>query len=135
MAEPPGVVNPAQPVLVVDDDAQVRALLTLALTDEGYGVVTAPNGKVALERVAQHRPRLIVLDVNMPEMDGRAFPALYRLRPGAHAPVVLTTAGANKAEVADLAADAFIGKPFDLDDVAQTVGALLTLDRRARRAA
>ena len=135
MAAAPGVVNPARPVLVVDDDAQVRALLTLALTDEGYGVVTAPDGKVALERVAQHQPQLIVLDVNMPEMDGRAFLARYRLRPGAHAPVVLTTAGANKAEVADLEADAFLGKPFDLDDVGRTVAALLAPGPDARRAA
>ena len=118
---------------MVDDDAQVRALLTLALTDEGFPVVTAPNGKVALERVEEHQPQLIVLDLHMPEMDGRTFLALYRLGRGPQVPVLLTTAGSNASEVADMGADAFIAKPFDLDDVGRTVRGLLV--PRTRRAA
>ncbi|MCS6861422.1 MAG: response regulator [Abditibacteriales bacterium] len=63
----------AQPVLVVEDDAPTRALLRRTLEKEGWTVLEAENGRVALERIKECRPSLILLDLMMPEMDGFEF--------------------------------------------------------------
>jgi CheY-like chemotaxis protein len=60
-------------VLVVEDNAAMRDMLGRVLAKEGWGVVEAVNGQEALERLAEHRPELILLDLMMPEMDGFAF--------------------------------------------------------------
>src|SRR5919109_300491 len=60
-------------VLVVEDNAAMRDMLGRGLAKEGWGVVEAVNGREALERLAEHRPELILLDLMMPEMDGFAF--------------------------------------------------------------
>ena len=61
----------------------------------------------------------------MPVMDARTFLSVYRLRPGPHAPVVLMSAAASSYDQRELAAEAFIGKPFDLDEVVKTVNQAL----------
>jgi CheY-like chemotaxis protein len=66
-------VDPARSVLVVDDEAAARELLRRMLHQEGWTVSEAKNGRVALERIAEHRPVLILLDLMMPEMDGFEF--------------------------------------------------------------
>jgi CheY-like chemotaxis protein len=81
------------PVLVVDDDPVLRDLLRRMLEREGYVVVDAENGRVALERVRERVPGAILLDLMMPEMDG--FDFLEELRgdeAGRHVPVVVITA-------------------------------------------
>lgn len=60
-------------ILVVDDEADVRAFLTAVLEKEGYRVVTAPDGRQALEVAAKEQPDLIVLDLQMPEQTGTDF--------------------------------------------------------------
>lgn len=122
-----------RPILVVDDDVHVRALIAVALGDAGYAVVTAQDGAEALQRVAQHAPQLIVLDVNLPRMDAKSFLGLYRLCAGPQVPVVLCTAAGRERDVADLGGDAFVGKPFDLDDLVATVTRLLEPSRHATR--
>ncbi|MBI3417687.1 MAG: response regulator [Verrucomicrobia bacterium] len=83
----------AQPVLVVDDDAQARDMMQRALRREGWAVVKAENGRVALECVAKAVPSLILLDLMMPEMDGFEFMRQLRLRPECQQiPVVVVTA-------------------------------------------
>jgi CheY-like chemotaxis protein len=64
---------PPCPVLVVEDDAQIREMLRRILTKEGWLVSEAEHGRVALERIAENRPELILLDLMMPEMDGFQF--------------------------------------------------------------
>jgi GAF domain-containing protein/CheY-like chemotaxis protein len=82
-----------RPVLVVDDDAEVRQLLRRMLESEGYAVVEAENGRVALERLRGEPPSLILLDLMMPEMDGFEFVAELRRHEGWRAiPVVVITA-------------------------------------------
>jgi len=82
-----------RPVLVVDDDAEVRQLLRRMLESEGYAVVEAENGRVALERLRGESPSLILLDLMMPEMDGFEFVAELRHHEGWRAiPVVVITA-------------------------------------------
>jgi CheY-like chemotaxis protein len=103
-------------VLVVDDDEQIRGLVALALLDEGFEVLTAADGLIALTRLEDYPPDVILLDMHMPEMDGWQFARTYRQRPGPHAPIVVFTAGGQAAVVAHgIGADGFVEKPFDLD--------------------
>jgi GAF domain-containing protein/CheY-like chemotaxis protein len=82
-----------RPVLVVDDAPEVRQLLRRMLESEGFAVVEAENGRVALERLRGESPSLILLDLMMPEMDGFEFVAELRRHEGWRAiPVVVITA-------------------------------------------
>ena len=81
------------PLLVIDDDADARALMSTRLVQEGWRVTTAENGKVGLAAVAAERPGLILLDLMMPEMDGFAFLRTLRAKPEwGSIPVVVLTA-------------------------------------------
>jgi CheY-like chemotaxis protein len=112
----------ARPILIVDDDDAIRELIEMALVDEGYEVALATNGQEALDKLGAARPRLILLDMAMPVMDGWAFAAAYRARPGPHAPIVVVTAAHEAAaRAAQVAADDFIAKPFDLNRLLETV--------------
>lgn len=105
-----------RPILVVDDDEIILSTLALFLADEGYAVVAASNGKEALEHAERQHPRLILLDMKMPVMDGWAFAVAYRGRPGPHAPIIVMTAARDaRSRAAEIAADGFLAKPFDLD--------------------
>jgi CheY-like chemotaxis protein len=109
-------------VLVVDDDPDVRLVLTDLLGDEGYDVVTASDGQAALERVREQPPAVILLDYQMPRVNGPQFAAAYRQLPEPHAPIVLVTAAASaRQRAAEIGADAFIGKPFDLQVLYEVV--------------
>ncbi|MCU0291106.1 MAG: response regulator [Thermoanaerobaculaceae bacterium] len=86
-------VEPSCDVLVVDDDPETRAALRGVLEAEGWSVCEAGNGRDALERVASRPPAVILLDLVMPEMDGFAFSAELRRRPGWRSiPIVVLTA-------------------------------------------
>jgi two-component system response regulator MprA len=108
-------------ILVVDDDENIRNLLQLLLEDEGFSVVLARNGREALDRVAEKRPRLVLLDLQMPEMSG--WEAHERLRADCrNLPVVFMTAGEHaRREAARHGADGYLAKPFEIDDVLRTV--------------
>ncbi len=109
-------------VLVVDDDPDIGEFVSLALSDQGYDVATAPNGEAALRATEERPPRLIVLDMRMPVMDGWEFARRYRQGPGPHAPIVVFTAARNAEERAsEIAADAYLAKPFSLDDLLELV--------------
>jgi len=108
-------------VLVVDDDAAVLQTIVDALESEGYAVVTARNGALALERLRARRPDVVVLDLMMPVMDGWAFLPLCRVEPaGADVPVVVLSA-LERTPSSIAQADAFIAKPFELGDLLATV--------------
>jgi CheY-like chemotaxis protein len=82
-----------RPVLVVDDDAEIRQLLRRMLEPEGYTVVEAENGRVALERLRDTSPSVVLLDLMMPEMDGFAFVTEFRRHePWRAIPIVVITA-------------------------------------------
>jgi signal transduction histidine kinase/DNA-binding response OmpR family regulator len=83
----------ARPVLVVEDDPDTRSILTSALQKDGWEVIPAANGRLALEALPADMPAMILLDLMMPEMDGFAFLEEFRRRPGARAvPVIVVTA-------------------------------------------
>lgn len=108
-------------ILVVDDEPRIRELLAGGLEDEGYVVVTAANGIEALAEVAQSPPNLILLDVEMPEMDGPTFVQALRQQ-GTSVPVIVVSAVHPIKRVAnELGAPSYVAKPFDLDQVLDQV--------------
>jgi CheY-like chemotaxis protein/predicted transcriptional regulator len=113
-----------QPVLVVDDDADIREQLAEILADEGYDVITAANGVEALERVNDGaRPALILMDLFMPVMDGWALRAELEKDPRtARVPVVLLSGQIDaRAEAERLHASACLVKPVPYPTLLGTV--------------
>ena len=71
---------PDRPILVVDDDAKIVRLVRTYLERDGFMVVTAADGPAALDAIERHRPALVVLDLMLPELDGRAVIRAVRRR-------------------------------------------------------
>ena len=107
----------AKKILAVDDEKHIVRLVQVNLERAGYEVVTANDGKEALEKVASENPDLLVLDVMMPYMDG--FEVLQNLRrnPGTRdIPVIMLTAKAQDADVFkgwQSGVDCYLTKPFN----------------------
>jgi putative two-component system response regulator len=118
-------------VLVVDDDAVNRELLEEFLVAEGLDVVTAPDGRSSLQEFARLKPDLVLLDVNMPFLDG--FEVCRRLKSNPDTrltPIVLVTAlSATEDRVRGIkvGADGFLSKPFDQSELLAHVRSLLSL--------
>jgi CheY-like chemotaxis protein len=105
-------------VLVVEDEPIIRRCLEEGLIDAGFEVVTAHNGAVALDRMGQHPPHAVLLDLLMPVMDGLEFLRERQQRPQlAAVPVVVLSAGGLEAlrDAVALRATAALSKPVDLD--------------------
>ncbi|MBI3969739.1 MAG: response regulator [Chloroflexi bacterium] len=116
-----GVLRPRR-ILVVDDTPDIQDVIVLALAGEGYEVVTADHGAAALEIMRQWKPDVILLDLQMPVMDGWTFVRTYRQTPGRHAPIVVMTAAYDAWDRAkQIGADDVLPKPFDLDDLFERV--------------
>ena len=115
-------------VLVVDDDPNVRAFIAFALAAEGVPSRTAEHGEEALARVAELRPAVILLDRDMPVMDGVRFCATLDATLGrtAIAVVAMTASGQAAQFLAAIGADDTLGKPFDLDELYTVVRRQLT---------
>jgi two-component system response regulator MprA len=118
-------------VLIVDDDAGVRRMLTRTLEAEGYGVAVAADGGAALVEIERSAPDLILLDVTMPGLDGLGVTRRLRGK-GDALPVLLLTARdavADRVAGLDAGADDYLVKPFATDELLARVRALL---RRGR---
>ncbi len=114
--------NRVGPILVVDDEESIRELLSNTLTDEGFEVLWAENGREALAVVSKESPVLILLDLAMPVMDGREFMTAYQHFPEPRAPIVLVAAALHIAQVArEFGIKHYLPKPFDLDRLLHTV--------------
>ncbi|MER5760841.1 response regulator transcription factor [Streptomyces sp. NPDC002082] len=116
-----------QRILVVDDEPAVREALRRSLAFEGYGTQTAVDGLDALDRADSYHPDLIILDIQMPRMDG--LTAARRLRAaGSTTPVLMLTARdtvGDRVTGLDAGADDYLVKPFELDELFARVRALL----------
>ena len=113
-------------ILVVDDDAHIRELLCALLRDGGFDVITAEDGRDALEKLETFRADLCVLDVMMPNMDGWTF--CEEARRYWDFPILMLTAKAetvHKVKGFDLGADDYLTKPFETAELLVRVKALL----------
>jgi two-component system OmpR family response regulator len=137
----PGSAQPTRSVpearlLVVDDEPNIRELLSASLRYAGFEVATAADGQQALDVAATFRPDLLVLDVMMPGLDG--FGVVRRLREsGRHTPVVFLTArdaAEDKVSGLTLGGDDYVTKPFSLDEVLARIRAVLRRTTAAARA-
>ena len=112
----PGTAGRGRTVLVVDDEDHLRKLLCDLLEREGYQTVEARDGAEAISRVDQHNPDLMLLDLNLPGLDGYGVLAQLRSRPDTRQlPVVVLTAKGdedNEVRVLQAGADDFLTKPF-----------------------
>lgn len=103
-------------VLLVDDEDQLRRVMRDLLEREGYGIAEARDGPQALDQVDQYNPDIIVLDLNLPTLDGYSVLAELRSRPSTRdIPVIVLTAKGdedNEVRVFELGADDFLTKPF-----------------------
>ena len=99
--------------LIIDDEVQIRRLLTVALEGAGYTVREAENGNLGLQAVAHLRPDVILLDLGLPDLDG--LTVLKRLREWSTTPVVVLTvrdSESDKVAALDAGADDYVTKPF-----------------------
>ena len=108
-------------VLVVDDEPQVVWVLQFSLEAEGYTTFAARDGIQALSVIAEHHPKLMLLDIMMPAMDGWSVLEQMMELPREDRPrVIVLSALANlrdRARAAEMGADAFMPKPFNVDDL------------------
>lgn len=120
-------MTPPEKILVVDDDAGVRAAFRRALAHANFEVVECENGREALDREPLEQPVLILLDVDMPELDGRKTLAELRRR-GCTRPVLIVTHvddEASRVQGLELGADDYIGKPCSAAELVARVRAVL----------
>ena len=113
-------------VLVADDEQRITKLVSMALSDEGFRVLTASSGEEALAKCEEMRPDIVLLDIVMPDIDG--IEVMRQLRERRFVPVILLTAkgsASDKAKGLDLGADDYVAKPFHPDELAARVRAVL----------
>jgi two-component system, OmpR family, KDP operon response regulator KdpE len=113
-------------VLVIDDEPPIRKLLRMGLTAQGYQVLEAPNGKTALELIAQG-PDLVILDLGLPDVQGFDLLRTIRARNEQVPIVVLSSRGDEVAKVQalDLGADDYVTKPFGTEELLARMRAAL----------
>ena len=117
-------------VLVVDDDPHIRQLLVFAIEKAGLTAQEAEDGEVALARVDQHRPDLVVLDINMPRLDG--LEVCRRLRAKGDIPILFLSSRDDEIDRVlgiELGGDDYVVKPFSPREVVARIQAIL---RRGR---
>ena len=112
-------------ILIVDDDAAIRDALSEILESEGYVVSTASDGAAALRQIEDQRPALVLLDMRMPVLNGWDVAATLRQREIAVPILVMTAARDARHWAEQIAADGYLAKPFDLDDLLDSVARLL----------
>jgi DNA-binding response OmpR family regulator len=113
-------------ILIVDDDDSIRSLLRQELTDGGYLIEEAKNGKEALESIRNHQPDLIILDVMMPEMNGFEVASILKNDPKTlDIPIIILSVVQDKARGYRIGVDRYLTKPIDTNQLFTEVGVLL----------
>jgi two-component system KDP operon response regulator KdpE len=112
-------------VLVVDDERKVLRFMEIDLKLRGFEVITTTSGEGALELIKSAKPDIMLLDIIMPKMDG--FEVLRQLRAFSQMPVIAFSASiANYGEAMQLGANAFISKPFKINDIVDRINTFLS---------
>lgn len=116
-------------ILIVDDEADIRQLVTYALAEDGHEVATAKDGSDAIDQLTEAPPDVVILDLMMPELDGFGLLADLQERglKGETKVLILTARGSERdwKQGYDLGADRYMTKPFDPDDLIITVRELV----------
>jgi len=126
-------VNQAQPasearprLLVVDDEARIRRFLAISLRAQGYEVDEAGNGRDALQKLAEQSVQLVILDLGLPDLDGRDV--LRALRAFSAVPVLVLSVRASESEkvaLLDAGANDYVSKPFGMQELSARLRVLL----------
>ena len=117
----------SRPILVVDDDAKIVRLVRTYLEREGFAVVSASDGVSALDAITRHQPCLAVLDLMLPEMDGRAVIRALRVR-GVSTPILVLSARGtlgDRIRGLEAGADDYLPKPFSPAELVLRVKSIL----------
>jgi DNA-binding response OmpR family regulator len=129
MPSPSPEVIPERPILVVDDDAKIVRLVRTYLERDGFSVVTAADGPGALDAIERHRPALVVLDLMLPELDGRAVIRAVRRddEAGATPILIISARGSTLDRITGLedGADDYLPKPFSPAELVLRVKSIL----------
>ncbi len=105
-------------ILVVEDDAPIRNLITTTLKAHDYGFLAAANGQEAVMAAASHNPDVILLDLGLPDMDG--VEVIRRVRSWSNVPIIVISArseDSDKIDALDAGADDYITKPFSVEEL------------------
>lgn len=105
-------------ILVVEDDAPVRNLITTTLKAHDYRFLTAPNGESAILEASSHNPDIMLLDLGLPDMDG--VEVIRRVRTWSNLPIIVISARSedtDKIEALDAGADDYLTKPFSVEEL------------------
>jgi DNA-binding response OmpR family regulator len=126
---PTAATIPSAPILVVDDDAKIVRLVRTYLERDGFSVVTASDGPAALDAIETHAPALVVLDLMLPELDGRAvIRAVRRDDEAGRTPILVLSARSSTIDrIAGLedGADDYLPKPFSPAELVLRVKSIL----------
>ena len=114
-------------ILVVEDEENIRLLYKEELQDLGYEVVQASNGREAIKKYDLHRPDLIILDIQLPGIDGIETMNIIRQK-SKNVPIILCTAyGEYKQDIKTWASESYIIKSADLNELLSTVNKILSV--------
>ena len=114
-------------ILVIDDEPPIRKLLRVGLSAHGYQIVEASNGKMALDRLSEQAPDLVILDLGLPDMEGHELLRTMRARNDSVPIVVLSSRDdeTGKVQALDSGADDYVTKPFGMDELLARMRAAL----------
>jgi two-component system response regulator MprA len=118
-----------QPILIVDDDREIRYTLCHILVAEGYEVLCAADGAEALALIDQCAPSLIVLDIRMPVLDGRGVAQALAARAAAPPILVMTASQDAWRWAGEISAAGVIDKPFEINEMLSLIGRVLARPR------
>jgi chemosensory pili system protein ChpA (sensor histidine kinase/response regulator) len=118
-------------VMIVDDSLTVRKVTSRLLQREGFDVVTAKDGVDALQILEDQTPDVILLDIEMPRMDGFEFTKTMKAEPkNAHIPIIMITsrtAEKHRNRAAELGVDLYLGKPYQEEDLLRNLRDMLSI--------
>lgn len=121
-------------ILVVDDEPAIRSLLNQELSEAGYRITEAGNGREALQSVRRERPDLIILDVMMPEMNGFDVAAVLKNDPTTmDIPIIILSILQDKERGMRIGIDRYLTKPIDSDQLFREVGGLLEVGKSPKK--
>lgn len=111
-------MNNKSSILVVEDDAAIRNLITTTLKTHNYKYVTAANGETAILEAASHNPDVVLLDLGLPDMDG--IEVIKKIRSWSNMPIIVISARSeenDKIDALDAGADDYLTKPFSVEEL------------------